>query len=466
MVTPVLEQLISKSAPLDELNQQDQSKQHFHNESDDDGDGDVDDNGGSDEAQSATASAKRSKPKRQQQKQQHQQKQHQQKKNKKTTKAKVRPKPKSQQIAPPESPQQQAQRQLAWRAVSALLHKLDGPLLQQAVNEALLLEVTRQAHSPKSSVHATRLWLLEHLLLTKLLKCSDAVWKSVKALLVDCSTRTRWSVHKVRIECLRQAVDIAIAGRLQPERFAVTPPTGTDLLMGSGSKKTDVPLRVSVRAARSTPGLRIAHCGRAIYVLNDTDLYLTVYCTHALTSGKWYYELELLMDTPLVVGFASDKCTARPDPEAPKGVGDDSESYSYAGNRSLRFHDGATPYGEPSKWKVGEVVGCCYNADAGEISFSLNNQPLGLAFENVKHAGGIMPAVSLTKNSACSLWFDQTRYRPPAGYRTLNDVTVKSKKKRARAIFNNQSLARVNTFVSSIYYQLCRRAASSDIAPP
>ena len=75
--------------------------------------------------------------------------------------------------------------------------------------------------------------------------------------------------------------------------------------------------------------------------------------------------------------------------EEGKGVGDDTNSWAYDGTRSLKWHNNvSSSYGK--QWKAGDIIGCALNLNhPTEISFSLNGEWLGTAFENFTFAGYI-----------------------------------------------------------------------------
>ncbi len=112
-----------------------------------------------------------------------------------------------------------------------------------------------------------------------------------------------------------------------------------------------------------------------------------------LSSGKWYYEVELLGNGCVQVGWVD--MTYRGGSSDGDGVGDCARSWAYDGYRNLRWHDGSTPYGR--RWKTGDIVGCSLDLDECTISFSLNGEDLGIAFSGFSYSRGLFPAASFNR---------------------------------------------------------------------
>ena len=80
-------------------------------------------------------------------------------------------------------------------------------------------------------------------------------------------------------------------------------------------------------------------------------------------SGSWQYEVVLGTAGIQQVGWATPTCPFTNE----EGVGDFPDSYAYDGKRVRKWNVSCHPYGQP--WMPGDVVGCCFNVDEGEISF-------------------------------------------------------------------------------------------------
>jgi hypothetical protein len=107
-----------------------------------------------------------------------------------------------------------------------------------------------------------------------------------------------------------------------------------------------------------------------------------------------YYEVKLLTGGLSQIGWASllGDTPFAPNNDLGDGVGDDSSSFAFDGSRSLKFHAGTEDaYGQ--SWKVGDMLGCQYEAATGRISYSLNGKDLGVAFTTTPNRS-LFPAIS------------------------------------------------------------------------
>ena len=82
-----------------------------------------------------------------------------------------------------------------------------------------------------------------------------------------------------------------------------------------------------------------------------------------VVSGAWQYEVILGTAGVQQVGWATPTCPFTNE----EGVGDFPDSYAYDGKRVRKWNVSCHPYGQP--WMTGDVIGCCFNVDEGEISF-------------------------------------------------------------------------------------------------
>jgi len=131
-----------------------------------------------------------------------------------------------------------------------------------------------------------------------------------------------------------------------------------------------------------------------------------------VASGRGYYELVIEKGTSLQVGwlrrgdFNGDGSYT--------GVGDDGASWGFDGARMGAWHfEMMTPYGEA--WKEGDVVGSGYDAEKGEIWFSLNGRFLGTAFSYVYPRDGLTPAATVEGDEGTRGYFvfQEPKYLPP-----------------------------------------------------
>lgn len=126
--------------------------------------------------------------------------------------------------------------------------------------------------------------------------------------------------------------------------------------------------------------------------------------------GKWMYEVVLETSGIQQLGWTTVACqfTDR------KGVGDAEDSYAFDGKRVSKWNKSARAYGQP--WVVGDVIGCCIDLEACEISFYRNGISLGVAFEGIRRIGigmGYYPAISLSEGERCDVNFGGRPFRYP-----------------------------------------------------
>jgi len=175
----------------------------------------------------------------------------------------------------------------------------------------------------------------------------------------------------------------------------------------STSTVTSVPLRTTSGGAYIYPDGTVEFgMGGEAFLLPDGK---TVSCTLSyrgfpsvaaagtvLTEGKWYYEVMILTDGLMQIGWADTKFEGNSN--VGEGVGDDSHSIAYDGKRKLKWHNGRSqPFG--NRWKAGDVVCCAANLDDGIVKFALNGKwsDRSTAFSSLIFHDGLMPAASFSK---------------------------------------------------------------------
>eukprot|EP01083_Nonionella_stella_P159539 520531_1 len=136
-----------------------------------------------------------------------------------------------------------------------------------------------------------------------------------------------------------------------------------------------------------------------------------------LKSGTWYYEVELVTDQVIQIGFADVGFVA--DSANGKGIGDSRNSWAYDGWRQKKWNGDNSRYGGDIKWKTGDIVGCCLDYDHGEIRYYINGMDLGIAFNGIKFSeDGVFPAVTLSAmpQQSVKLVFDAAYLKHPIPY--------------------------------------------------
>jgi hypothetical protein len=93
-----------------------------------------------------------------------------------------------------------------------------------------------------------------------------------------------------------------------------------------------------------------------------------------------YYEVHLETAGMHQIGWAALDAF-QPNTETGDGVGDDASSYAVDAGRLLTFHDGhETQYGQ-TPVKPGDILGCLYDTKEKSLSYTVNGQQLGIAFQ-------------------------------------------------------------------------------------
>ncbi|XP_028398244.1 E3 ubiquitin-protein ligase RNF123-like [Dendronephthya gigantea] len=134
--------------------------------------------------------------------------------------------------------------------------------------------------------------------------------------------------------------------------------------------------------------------------------------------GKWMFEVLLGTRGIMQLGWATVNCQFTNE----EGVGDTADSYAYDGHRVRKWNLSASAYGE--EWMAGDVIGCTFDLDNGEISYYRNGVNMGVAYTDVPRGAGIayFPAASLSYCESCQLNFGATPFIfPIEGFKPLQD---------------------------------------------
>jgi Ca2+-binding EF-hand superfamily protein len=140
----------------------------------------------------------------------------------------------------------------------------------------------------------------------------------------------------------------------------------------------------------------------------------TVRLCKGVYRGKWYYEVHLGEKRNMQIGYAMSGFDV--EPGSGNGVGSEgtpSRSWAYDGGRQRKYSHGWISYGNAVKWKAGDVVGCLLDLQKRQVSFSVNGENLGVAFDEVwaKKTEPIYPAASL-KGGPHMVVFENCLYAP------------------------------------------------------
>ncbi|CAF3504020.1 unnamed protein product [Rotaria sp. Silwood1] len=161
---------------------------------------------------------------------------------------------------------------------------------------------------------------------------------------------------------------------------------------------------------------------------SDTVSFESVRCTFHVNSGVWYYEVLIVTDGVMQIGWATKQSKFMN--HEGYGIGDDQYSIAYDGCRNLIwFAAKSIPHNNPA-WKPGDIVGCLIDFDRREVIFSLNGRsldPLRKLFSSTSGpiTDGYFAAASFMSYQHCRFNFGSMPFRyPPTtvqSYKTFNE---------------------------------------------
>eukprot|EP01083_Nonionella_stella_P113903 336256_1 len=149
------------------------------------------------------------------------------------------------------------------------------------------------------------------------------------------------------------------------------------------------------------------------YRVSNIRKYALLCAQTQLDSGKYYYEVHIKaidVTSALNVRFGwstTHFLSVGELNEKEKECGDGHHSWGWNGktkHHGLQEDAKATiaAYGSQSAFiEDGDIIGCCIDIDLGQIRYYLDNQDLGVAFDNIRfEKAGVFPCVSYRKVSA------------------------------------------------------------------
>ncbi|XP_049853809.1 ryanodine receptor isoform X5 [Schistocerca gregaria] len=126
---------------------------------------------------------------------------------------------------------------------------------------------------------------------------------------------------------------------------------------------------------------------------------------YAVSSGKWYFEFEIMTAGPMRVGWARADCSPGCQ------LGSDETTWAFDGYNAVKLHFGASdPFGR--QYQVGDIIGCFLDLFDKTISFSLNGELLmdalggETSFSDVQ-GDSFVPACTLSVGQKAKLTFGQ-----------------------------------------------------------
>ena len=194
--------------------------------------------------------------------------------------------------------------------------------------------------------------------------------------------------------------------------------------------------------------------------------FTTLISNICVSHGKWMYEVVLNTDGLLQIGWSTAKQLILW--SSKKGVGDFPHTVGYDGFRKQLWAVQGRPCGW--RWTIGDVVSCCFDADAGLVSFYQNGEfvtehPLPTVGSLTK--GGVctsnydanllyFPALSLAAEERCDVNFGKSPFMYPIeGYSQMTSAGA-SWKRRIQAVVSSpfEDPAMMRLFASIVFRPL------------
>ncbi|CAF3525029.1 unnamed protein product [Adineta steineri] len=161
---------------------------------------------------------------------------------------------------------------------------------------------------------------------------------------------------------------------------------------------------------------------------SDTVSFESVRCTFQVNSGVWYYEVLIVTDGVMQIGWAAKQSKFMN--HEGYGIGDDQYSIAYDGCRNLIWFGAKSISHTNPSWKPGDIVGCLIDFDRREVIFSLNGRsldPFRKLFSSTTNSSntGYFAAASFMSYQHCRFNFGSTPFRyPPTtvkSFKTFNE---------------------------------------------
>jgi hypothetical protein len=139
--------------------------------------------------------------------------------------------------------------------------------------------------------------------------------------------------------------------------------------------------------------------------------------TIGVTSGKWYWEVQVVSGGNYVIGVATGTFT-----NATSAFTAYAGGYGYVDNGNKQNNGTSVAYG--GTMSAGDIIGVAFDASAGSLTFYKNNTSQGVAYTGLTN-GPYFPAGSC-QSSVMVFNFGQRpfTYTPPTGFNALNTYNL------------------------------------------
>jgi len=129
-------------------------------------------------------------------------------------------------------------------------------------------------------------------------------------------------------------------------------------------------------------------------------------------------------------------------PDSYQGIGYDTESWSFDGYNSYKFHAGVSAQFGSTYFTTGDIYGFGLDIDSKRISMWKNGTPLGELYDNIPQNKFIFPACSLKRYQQVEYNFGATPFRYPEGeYLPLHSFLSDKQKQELEKIFEKYKSA-------------------------
>ena len=139
--------------------------------------------------------------------------------------------------------------------------------------------------------------------------------------------------------------------------------------------------------------------------------------TIGMTSGKWYWEVQVVSGGNYVVGIGTGTFSNSTSAFTAYAGG-----YGYVDNGNKQNNGTAVAYG--GTMAAGDIIGVAFDATAGSLTFYKNNTSQGVAYTGLTN-GPYFPAASCQSSVMVANFGQQPfSYTPPTGFNALNTYNL------------------------------------------
>jgi len=146
----------------------------------------------------------------------------------------------------------------------------------------------------------------------------------------------------------------------------------------------------------------------------DAFSFESVRCTFQVDSGVWYYELEVVTEGIMQVGWATKESKFLN--HDGYGIGDDEHSVAFDGCRQLVWHHAGSQSiaHQVERWKAGDIVGSLLDLNKKKLTFFHNGLAISPIYDFFAHnESGFFAAASFMSFQQCRFNFGSRPFKFP-----------------------------------------------------